>query len=206
MDDKSLLTELRGLTAPGSGNDICACLFSRLNRGYAPEKLEEALAEPVRDACERFLRGETHLSDVLVIARRILAGREYLRAKCPQLSRETPVLLLSWPGEMLCHPSHSVTVYLARALGYGVEDLPPGADPAEVRRTRSGALGLISRTPDRTRGQDLTIAVPGNPTTPLPCDLDLLLRVAGSLSCVSECLQRIGNPPFEARKGCSPGL
>ena len=206
MDNTSFLTELRSLTAPERGKGICTCLFSWLNRGYAPEKLEESLADPVRDACERLLRGETHLSDVLVIARRILEGREYLRAKYPQLSGETPVLLLSWPGEMLCHPSHSVTVYLARALGYGVEDLPLGVDPAEVRMTRSGALGLISRTLDRPRGQDLTVAVPGNPAESLPCDLDLLLRVAGSLSCVSGCFQQIGNPPFEDRKGCGPGL
>ena len=189
MDDTSLVTELRGLTAPGSGKGICACLFSRLNRGYAPEELEEALSRPLREACEKLLRGETHLSEVLVTARRILEGREYLRAKYPQLTGETPTLLLSWPGEMLCHPSHSVTAYLARALGYGVEDLPGNMEPAGIRMTRTGALGLISRTLDRPRGEDLTVAVPGNPSEPLPYDLDLLLRVAGSLSCVSECLQ-----------------
>ena len=83
------------------------------------------------------------------------------------------------------------------APGHDWYDYPPGY---------MLALGLISRTLDRPRGQDLTVAVPGNPTESLPCDLDLLLRVAGSLSCVSECFQQIGNPPFEDRKGCGPGL
>ena len=189
MDNTSFLTELRSLTAPGSGNCICACLCSRIDRGYTPEKLEESLADPVRDACERLLRGETHLSEVLVIARRILEGREYLRSKHPKLTDRSPVLLLSWPGEMLCHPSHSVTAYLARALGYAVEDLPRSDDTAEIPKTHTGVLGIISRTLDRPRGEDLTAAVPGNPAEPLPYDLDLLLRVAGSLSCIAECLQ-----------------
>lgn len=189
MEETSLMTELRSLTAPGSGKAVCDGLCSWLRRGYSPEKLEEALTQPLREACEALLRGETHLSEVLVIARRILEGREFLQSEHPQLSRRKPTLLLSWPGEMLCHPSHSVTAYLARALGYGAEDLPLGADPAEIRMTRTGALGIISRTLDRPRGEDLTVAVPGNPAEPLPCDLDLLLRIAGSLSCVSECLQ-----------------
>ena len=189
MDETSLMTELRSFAAPESGKGLCPCLLSWLDRGYAPEKLEAVLAEPLREACEKLLRGETHLSEVLVTARRILEGRECLRGRYPRCRASEPTLLLSWPGEMRCHPSYTVTAYLARALGYGVEDLPGDVDPAQLRMTRAGALGLISRTRDRPRGEDLTVAVPGAPAEPLPYDLDLLLRIAGSLSCVSECLQ-----------------
>lgn len=188
MEETRLIAELRSLTAPGGETAICACLGSWLDRGYSPEKLEEALAQPLREACEKLLRGETHLSEVLVTARRILKGREFLHAGPPGAAPRA-ALLLCWPGEMQCHPSHTVTAYLARALGYDVQDLPRTVDPAELRMTRSGALGLITRAIDRPRGQDLTVAVPGNPAEPLPHDLDLLLRVAGSLCCVSECLQ-----------------
>lgn len=189
MKETDLLTELRELTAPENTKGVCPCLFTWLNRGLTPEELEEALGEPLREACERLLRGETHLTEVLVTARRVLEGREYLRARYPLLPEPKRALLLSWPGELLCHPSHSVTAYLARALGYAPQDLPREVDPAEVRMTRSGALGLISLTTARPWGENLTVAVPGEPASPLPRDLDLLLRIAGSLSCVSPCMQ-----------------
>lgn len=111
MEETRLIAELRSLTAPGGEEAICATLGSWLDRGYSPEKLEEALAQPLREACEKLLRGETHLSEVLVTARRILKGRAYLRAGSPRGAGSKSLLLLCWPGEMQCHPSHTVTAY-----------------------------------------------------------------------------------------------
>ncbi len=55
MKETDLLTELRDRTAPENTKGVCPCLFTWLNRGLTPEELEEALGEPLREACERLL-------------------------------------------------------------------------------------------------------------------------------------------------------
>ena len=184
MEEKSLLAELRECSLPGKGKSVCPCLDARLKQGYPPEKLNEALAELLREACERLLAGKTHLSEALVIALRVMEGREWLRTRHPQLALSGQELLLSWPDEMLCHSSRTVTAYLARALGYEVRDLPWQRDPSGLQTNPPGVLGLIRRSAG-SRPEEITAEAAGS--APVTGDLDLLLRLARSLDSQGLC-------------------
>ena len=184
MEEKSLMAELRELSLPGKGKSVCPCLDARLKQGYPPEKLNEALKALLREACERLLAGKTHLSEVLVIALRVLEGKDRLRNACPQLPLSGPELLLSWPDAMLCHSSRTVTAYLARALGYGVRDLPWQADPSGLQANSPGILGLIRRSAG-LKPEEITAEAPGS--APVTGDLDLLLRLSRSLDSQGLC-------------------
>lgn len=122
-------------------------LAAALRAGTAPEALEEALTETMRASCLALFPIRSYLSESLLLAHSVEAGRAYLREQCPGLClRPAGELLAGCQGSVWLSPYHTAVWALARALGYVFTDLGCGVSPEslpEVWQAHPGAEGLL---------------------------------------------------------------
>lgn len=121
-------------------------LAAALRAGTAPEALEEALTETMRASCLALFPIRSYLSESLLLAHSVEAGRAYLREQCPQLAAPARELLAGCRGSVWLSPYHTAVWALARALGYVFTDLGCGVSPEslpEMWQAHPGAEGLL---------------------------------------------------------------
>lgn len=108
-------------------------LSANLRAGTSPEALEEAMTEVMRASCRGLFSIRSYLSESLLLAHSVEAGRAYLREQCPGLClRPAGELLAGCRGSVWLNPYHTAVWTLARALGFAVVDLGCGVSGASL--------------------------------------------------------------------------